>query len=183
MRGASTAAFRRAGVGYLSADRAEEGLCQTATIRDNFLAGREQNTAFSRRGVLKLGAVRNSAERAFADLSVRYRRLSDPISTLSGGNQQRVAIARELARAPKFLVAAQPTRGVDIAGAAFIHRKLAEFRDSGGAVLLVSESLDEILALSDRVIAIYNGRFVGELPRARASVEGVGRLMLGQRAP
>jgi general nucleoside transport system ATP-binding protein len=182
MTPASTSQFRAAGVGYLSADRGEEGLCLTASIRDNFIAGRERDHAFSRFSVLRLRAIAVEAERALARLSVRYGRLSDPASSLSGGNQQRLAIARELDREPKLLVAAQPTRGVDIAGTAFIHSLIAAFRDRGGAVLLISESLDEILALSDRIIGLYNGRIVGELSRHQASVDRVGRMMLGQKA-
>jgi len=182
MTRASTSHFRAAGVGYLSADRGEEGLCLTASIRDNFIAGRERDHAFSRFSVLRLRAIAVEAERALARLSVRYGRLSDPASSLSGGNQQRLAIARELDREPKLLVAAQPTRGVDIAGTAFIHSLIAAFRDRGGAVLLISESLDEILALSDRIIGLYNGRIVGELNRHQASVDRVGRMMLGQKA-
>ena len=182
MTRASTSHFRAAGVGYLSADRGEEGLCLTASIRDNFIAGRERDHAFSRFGVLRLRAIAVEAERALTRLSVRYGRLSDLASSLSGGNQQRLAIARELDREPKLLVAAQPTRGVDIAGTAFIHSLIAAFRDRGGAVLLISESLDEILALSDRIIGLYNGRIVGELSRHQASVDRVGRMMLGQKA-
>jgi general nucleoside transport system ATP-binding protein len=182
MTRASTSHFRAAGVGSLSADRGEEGLCLTASIRDNFIAGRERDHAFSRFSLLRLRAIGVEAERALSRLSVRYGRLSDPASSLSGGNQQRLAIARELDREPKLLVAAQPTRGVDIAGTAFIHSLIAAFRDRGGAVLLISESLDEILALSDRIIGLYNGRIVGELSRHQASVDRVGRMMLGQKA-
>ena len=182
MTSAATSYFRRSGVGYLSADRGEEGLCLTASIRDNFIAGRERDPAFSRFGLLKLRTIADEAERALARLSVRYGRLGDPAGSLSGGNQQRLAIARELDREPKLLVAAQPTRGVDIAGTAFIHSLIAAFRDRGGSVLLVSESLDEILALSDRIIGLYNGRIVGELSRDQASVERVGRMMVGQKA-
>ena len=180
MGGAPTASFRVAGIGYVSADRAEEGLCQGASLSDNFIAGREAE--FARGGVLRRGAIAARARAAMAALNLRYGRLSDAASTLSGGNQQRLVFARELDRAPKLLVASQPTRGVDIAGAAFIHKELATFRDRGGAVLLVSESLDEVLALSDRVLAIYNGRIVGELPRGAATVEAIGRLMLGRKA-
>ncbi len=180
MSRASAADFRAAGIGYVSADRAEEGLSLTASLADNYLAGRE--TAFTRAGVLDLGAVRRRAQAAMAALAVRYGRLSDSAATLSGGNQQRLVMARELDRAPKLLIAAQPTRGVDIAGAAFIHAALAAFRDRGGAALLISENLDEVLALSDRVIAIYNGGIVGELRRGAATVENVGRMMLGQMA-
>jgi simple sugar transport system ATP-binding protein len=179
---ASTREFRSAGVGYLSADRAEEGLCLEASIRDNFVAGREQDRPFSRGGLMRLAAIGASAEAALARLSLRYRRLSDPARSLSGGNQQRLAIAREFERRPKLLVAMQPTRGVDIAGIAFIHGQIAAFRDGGGAVLLISEELDEILELCDRVIGLYGGRITGELSRAEADVEKVGRLMLGQKA-
>jgi general nucleoside transport system ATP-binding protein len=182
MTGAGAFKFRAAGVGYLSADRAEEGLCLSASIRDNLIAGREREPGFSRFGLLKLRAVAAEARRALARLSVRYRRLGDPAGSLSGGNQQRLVIARELDRQPRLLVAAQPTRGVDIAGTAFIHSQIAAFRDRGGAVLLISESLDEVLALSDRIIGLYSGRIVGELSRDEASVERVGRMMLGQQA-
>ncbi|WP_158818567.1 ABC transporter ATP-binding protein [Methylocapsa sp. S129] len=174
--------FRAAGISYLSADRSEEGLCLTASISDNFIAGREQESPFSRGGFLRLKMINAGAENALAKLSVRYGRLTDAVRSLSGGNQQRVAIARELERGPRLLVAAQPTRGVDIVGIAFIHEQIAAFRDRGGAVLLVSEELEEILTLSDRIVGLYGGQVTGQLLRSEASVEKVGRLMLGQKA-
>ena len=179
---ASTASFRAAGVGYASPDRADEGLCLAASIRDNFVAGREREPKFSRFGVMRRSPIDAAASRALDLLSVRFDALADPAASLSGGNQQRLVLARELERDFRFLVAAQPTRGVDIAGTAFIHRMIAAFRDRGGAVLLVSESLDEILALSDRIVCLYNGKIVGEMPRGEASVGVLGQLMLGQRA-
>ena len=108
--------------------------------------------------------------------------MADAARSLSGGNQQRVVIAREFDREPKLLVAAQPTRGVDISGIAFIHQRIAEFRKREGAVLLISEEIDEILALSDRIIGLYGGVVVGELGRGEASFDKVGRMMLGQKA-
>jgi general nucleoside transport system ATP-binding protein len=182
LTGAPTARFREAGVGYLSADRAREGLCLTASLMDNFIAGRERDPEFSRLGFLKPAGVRAATAAALTRLAVRYGGLGDPAGSLSGGNQQRLAIARELARAPKFLVASQPTRGVDIAGTAFIHSLIMSFRTQGGAVLLVSEALDELLTLSDRIVCLFNGRIVGELPRSEASAETVGRMMLGRKA-
>jgi simple sugar transport system ATP-binding protein len=179
---ASAARFRRAGIGYVSADRRHEGLCLAAALTENFIAGREQDRAFSRLGFLRGANIRSEAARAFERLGVRYGALGDPAGTLSGGNQQRLAISRELSRAPKLLAVAQPTRGVDIAGSAFIHNLIAAFRDGGGAVLLVSESLDEILALSDRIVCLFNGQIVGEVSRSEASVETVGRMMLGRKA-
>jgi general nucleoside transport system ATP-binding protein len=179
---ASAARFRRAGVGYVSADRRHEGLCLAAPLTENFIAGREHDRAFSRLGFLRGANIRWEAARAFERLGVRYGALGDPAGTLSGGNQQRLAISRELSREPKLLVVAQPTRGVDIAGSVFIHNLMAAFRDRGGAVLLVSESLDEILALSDRIVCLFNGQIVGALNRPEASVETVGRMMLGRKA-
>jgi ABC-type uncharacterized transport system ATPase subunit len=151
-------------------------------LTENFIAGCEHDRAFSRLGFLRGANIRSEAARAFERLGVRYGALGDPAGNLSGGNQQRLAISRELSRAPKLLVVVQPTRGVDIAGSAFIHNLIAAFRDGGGAVLLVSESLDEILALSDRIACLFNGQIIGALSRADASVEAVGRMMLGRKA-
>jgi ABC-type uncharacterized transport system ATPase subunit len=182
LTGASTASFRLAGVGYVSANRAEEGLCLTASIRDNFIAGRERNPRFSSFGVMRRSAIDADAKSALSRLSVRFAALSGLAASLSGGNQQRLVLARELESAPRLLVAAQPTRGVDIAGTSFIHRLIGDFRDRGGAVLLVSESLDEILALSDRIVCLFNGKIVGEMARSEASVGTLGALMLGRLA-
>jgi simple sugar transport system ATP-binding protein len=182
LTGSPTSRFRAAGVGYISADRGEEGLCLTASIRDNFVAGREREPVFARFGLLQRRVIDAEAQTALMRLSIRFATLGDPAGSLSGGNQQRLAIARELEREPKLLVAAQPTRGVDIAGTAFIHGLVAAFRDRGGAVLMVSESLEEILALSDRIICLYKGQVIGEVGRAEARVETLGRMMLGQRA-
>jgi general nucleoside transport system ATP-binding protein len=182
LQGAPTARFRDVGIGYLSADRAREGLCLPASLTDNFIAGRENHHHFSKLGLLRPAAIRDQTAGALKRLAVRYGALSDPAASLSGGNQQRLAIARELARSPKLLVASQPTRGVDIAGTAFIHNLLAAFRDEGGAVLLVSEALDELLTLADRIICLFNGTVVGELARSMANVESVGRLMLGRKS-
>ena len=179
---ASPVRFRRAGIGYVSADRRHEGLCLAAALTENFIAGREHDRAFSRLGFLRGANIRSEAARAFERLGVRYGALGDPAGNLSGGNQQRLAISRELSRAPKLLVVAQPTRGVDIAGSAFIHNLIAAFRDGGGGVLLVSESLDEILALSDRIVCLFNGQIIGALNRPDASIETVGRMMLGRKA-
>ena len=122
---ASAARFRSAGIGDVSADRRHEGLCLAASFTENFIAGREHDRAFSRLGFLRGANIRSEAARAFEALDVRYGALGDPAGNISGGNQQRLAISRELSRAPKLLVVAQPTRGVDIAGSAFIHPLIA----------------------------------------------------------
>ena len=165
----------RAGIGYLSADRAHEGLCLHASISDNVLAGRHRDAPFARHGVLHPSVVRAHVAKVLALFSVVHGAAADPVGSLSGGNQQRVAIARELDRAPRLLVAAQPTRGVDIAGTAFIHARILAYRDAGGAVLLVSEELDELLALADRILVLHRGVLGG-------AVEGCARRPRAHRA-
>lgn len=178
----SVAARRDAGIGYLSADRAHEGLCLPATIRDNVIAGNHRIPPYANRGVLHPNLVRGHVRAVLARFSVVFGADTDPVSSLSGGNQQRVVIARELDRQPKILVAAQPTRGVDIAGIAALHRQILAYRESGGAVLLISEELDELLALSDRIIVLHHGTVAGELEGERADSIQIGKMMLGQAA-
>jgi ABC-type uncharacterized transport system ATPase subunit len=177
-----TLAQRRArGLAYLSPDRAAEGLCLAAPIAENAIAGHHRRPELCSHGVLRRSAI----ARHVADLLDRYsvRRASDrqTAGSLSGGNQQRVAVARELDGEPKLLVACQPTRGVDIRGIDFIHRCLIDYRDRGGAVLLVSEELEELVTLSDRIVVVYGGRITGEVARGAAGLEEIGRLMLGGR--
>ena len=141
-----------------------------------------RETPFARRGLLRPAAVRAHVRRVLAQFSVVHGAASDPVGSLSGGNQQRVATARELDRAPRLLVAAQPTRGVDIAGTAFIHARILAYRDAGGAVLLVSEELEELLALADRILVLHHGVLGGTVEGARADVVRIGRMMLGAPA-
>jgi simple sugar transport system ATP-binding protein len=102
-----------------------------------------------------------------------------PVHALSGGNRQKVIIARELSYGVRALVAAQPTRGVDVGSIEFIHRSLVDARDAGAAVLVVSAELDELLSIADRILVMYRGRIVGEVPGAEATREGVGLMMAG----
>jgi len=178
----SVAARRSAGLGYISADRAHEGLCLAETIAANVIAGRHRAKPFARRGLLWPKTIRTHANKALARFAVVYRDCQEAARTLSGGNQQRVVIARELDRNPRVLVAAQPTRGVDIAGAAFIHRQILAFAAAGGAVLLVSEEIEELLTLADRILVLYRGAVIGEVAGADRSVGRIGRMMLGEAA-
>ncbi len=172
---------RALGLSYLSPDRANEGLCVTASINDNTIAGHHRRPDFCKAGVLKVGAIRKHVTDLLDRYSVMRGSLSALVSSLSGGNQQRVVIARELDAGPKILLACQPTRGVDIRGIAFIHQCLLDFRESGGAVLLISEDLDEIIALSDRIVGLFEGRRTGELERG-THLEEIGKMMLGEAA-
>jgi simple sugar transport system ATP-binding protein len=179
---ASLSARRAAGLAYLSPDRAAEGLCLDASIVDNVIAGHHRRPDRVHWGILRLGLIRDHAEALLDRYSVRRGSSALPAASLSGGNQQRVAIARELDGDPAVLVACQPTRGVDIRGIAFIHRCLLDYRDRGGAVLLVSEELDEVITLADRILVMFNGEIRGELHRGEGDVETIGRLMLGEAA-
>jgi simple sugar transport system ATP-binding protein len=174
-------ARRAIGLAYLSPDRAAEGLCLEASIAENAVAGHHRRKNFFSAGILKLGVIGAHAEQLLDRYSVKRTSSNLAASSLSGGNQQRVAIARELDGDPDLLIACQPTRGVDIRGIAFIHQCLLDYRDRGGAVLLVSEELDEILTLADRILVIYNGELRGELSRG-GDVETIGRMMLGEAA-
>lgn len=175
-------ARRAAGLAYLSPDRAAEGLCLEASIAENAIVGHHRAPGFVTAGILKLGRIAEHAESLLDRYSVRRGSSALATSSLSGGNQQRVAIARELDGEPDLLVACQPTRGVDIRGIAFIHQCLLDYRDRGGAVLLVSEELDEVITLADRIIVVFNGELRGELRRGDGDIEQIGRMMLGEVA-
>lgn len=173
-------AQRRAlGLSYLSPDRAAEGLCLEASISDNAIAGHHRRPDLCQGGRSKLGAIRDHVEALLDRYLVKRASSLLPISSLSGGNQQKVAVARELDGDPKFMLACQPTRGVDILGIAFIHKCLIDFRDNGGGVLLISEELEELITLSDRIVVLYDGKVTGEVARGDAGIEHIGRLMLG----
>ena len=173
---------RAQGLAYLSPDRAGEGLCLTASIAENAIAGHHRRPAFSAAGVLRRRAIAAHVETLLDRFDVKRASARLPAASLSGGNQQRVAVARELDGDPKVLLACQPTRGVDIRGIAFIHQCLLDFRDHGGAVLLISEELDELVALADRIVVLYGGRQTGEVARGSARIEEIGRMMLGGAA-
>lgn len=178
-----TLAQRRAlGLAYLSPDRAAEGLCLQASILENAIASHHRRHGFSRMGILRRGAIARHVEKLLDSYGVKRASIASAASSLSGGNQQRVAVARELDGNPKALLACQPTRGVDIRGIAFIHQCLLDFRDCGGAVLLISEELDELIALSDRIVVLYQGRITGQVSRGSADLEKIGRMMLGQES-
>lgn len=172
---------RAAGIGYISADRRHEGLAIEASIEENTIAGSHRARPISNGTWVDRGAMKDVALERLKRLSVKYGVLRDPVGSLSGGNQQRVVFAREIAGAPQLLLVSQPTRGVDLNGIAAIHGILRDFRDAGGAVLLVSEELDELQMLSDRIVVMAQGRIVGELD-ANADRRDIGRLMVMEGA-
>ncbi len=172
--------MRAAGIAYVSPDRTQEGLCLDAPIEHNSVAGAHRSARFSRRGWLRLGRIRQAARDRLRSLEVVYGSVRDPARSLSGGNQQRLVFAREMAGDPAAMIVSQPTRGVDVKGIAAVHQLLRDYRERGGAVLLVSEELDELIALADRISVVADGRVVDCVPGDRASLEILGRLMLSQ---
>ena len=128
---------------------------------------------------LDFGAMKTHAWDLVTRFSIKTPSLDTPLKNLSGGNIQKLILARELARKPRILIAAQPTRGVDIGATEYIHERLLEQRDAGTAILLISEDLDEIQELSDLIAVMYEGRIVGTVARGRASPANLGLLMAG----
>ncbi len=133
-------------------------------------------------GLLDESAINRHAERLVKAYDVRPPSITLPATSYSGGNAQKLIVARELERDPKVLIAAQPTRGVDIGAIEFIHRQIVAARDRGLAVLLVSADLNEVMSLSDRIVVLYEGRIMGELAQAEATAERLGLMMAGSRA-
>jgi simple sugar transport system ATP-binding protein len=168
---------RRAGIGYVSADRKHEGLAIGLSLADNSIATPALGD-LARFGWLRPRVVADHVRAVLDRAAVRYGSASDPASSLSGGNQQRVVIGRETINRPRVLVASQPTRGVDVRGIGYIHGLLRTARDEGAAIVLFSEELDELRALSDRILVLHRGRVVGLLPAGSSRAE-IGALMLG----
>src|SRR5579875_2884627 len=172
-------AERRAGLAHIPEDRRGSGLVLTDSIADNMILGRANWPQFTWRGfVLLLKRIVNWAKKLIVEFDIRTSSAEAAARSLSGGNQQKIIIAREFSANPMALIAAQPTRGVDIGAIEFIHRRIIEQRDAGKAVLLVSAELDEIRSLSDRIAVMYEGKIVG-IVSPDASEEELGILMTG----
>lgn len=150
-----------AGLGFVPEDRSTDGLVAGLSIAENMILDRYDDPVFGRGPALSPARVRANAERLREEFDVRVTDVSDPISTLSGGNQQKAILARELSRPLKALVASQPTRGLDVGSIEFVHKRLVQERDAGAAVLIISSELDEVYSLADRIAVMYRGRVVG----------------------
>ncbi|OIJ26854.1 ABC transporter ATP-binding protein [Nocardioides luteus] len=168
-----------AGIGFIPEDRQIEGLVSNFTIAENLMLNRSYDKPFVSRGSLNLKKLDTFAKEKLAEYDVRAPGVSTLAGQLSGGNQQKVVVARELSRDLRLLVAAQPTRGVDVGSIEFIHKQIVAARDSGVPVLVVSSELDEISALADRIMVLYRGRVVGIVP-ADTSRDTLGLMMAGE---
>jgi len=170
---------RAAGIAYVPEDRAHTGTAPRASATDNLNMGFHRRPPLSRRGVLDRAAMRDRARGLIARFGIKIPGEGTAVGTLSGGNLQKVVVARELDHQAPVLIAEQPTRGVDVGAIEFIHAQLVAERDKGRAVLLVSAELGEVLALSDRVLVMYEGRVIAEVPGNEATETSLGLLMAG----
>jgi general nucleoside transport system ATP-binding protein len=165
----------RAGLGRITEDR-RGSVIPRLTVEQNLVL--EDLDRFRRYGFTQRNRVRQHARQLIADFDIRAEP-HEAVAGLSGGNLQKVLLARALSRDPRALVAAQPTRGLDVGAYAYVHEQLRRLRDAGGGVLLISEDLDELHALADRIVVLFAGRVIGELPRADATPRALGLLMTG----
>jgi simple sugar transport system ATP-binding protein len=177
--GRSPREVMKAGVRYIPEDRHAMGLVLNFSVAYNFVLKSAGMVPFTRQGLLQPRTILDYARRLTRAFDVRTRSVRSSVSQLSGGNQQKIVVGRELEPNPDLLVAMQPTRGLDVGAMEYIHKLLVQQRDNGGAILLISTELEEVMALSDRILVIYEGRIMGELPGGRANVKKIGLMMAG----
>jgi simple sugar transport system ATP-binding protein len=175
---ASTRDRLRAGIGYVPEDRSEDGIVGEFSVADNLVLDVYDRPPYASGIALNLDAIRESAVRRVQEYDVRTTSVQTPAGTLSGGNQQKVVVAREMGRDVKLMLVSQPTRGLDVGSIEFVHKRLVAQRDAGAAVLIVSSELDEIYALADRIAVMYEGRIVAFCPPTIPEQE-LGLLMAG----
>ncbi|WP_282603587.1 ABC transporter ATP-binding protein [Paracoccus sp. PARArs4] len=178
-RGCDAASRRRAGMGHIPEDRQVEGLIMDFAAWENVAFGWQDAPEFNRGWLMDNAAIRSDAADKMERFDVRPRNPNLAARNFSGGNQQKIVVAREIERNPDLLLIGQPTRGVDIGAIEFIHKRIVELRDAGKAILLVSVELDEILSLSDRVAVMFDGRIMGERDPASTTTGELGLLMAG----
>jgi simple sugar transport system ATP-binding protein len=172
---------RERGVAYVPEDRRVEGLVLPFTVADNFILGKQDRPPYARRGVLQRETIAKEGDRLAKEFDVRPPNARVIVGTLSGGNQQKVVLGREISESPRLIVISQPTRGLDIGSTEYVHERLLEQRARGCGILLISSELDEIRALSDRIAVMFEGRIVATLDAKEATEERLGLLMAGQK--
>jgi len=177
--GATPHTIHDMGVGHVPEDREKDGVVGQYSIADNMVLNRFDEAEFSSKGIRNRSAVNQLADTLVEEYDVRTPSIQTTAQSLSGGNKQKVVIARELAANPSLLIASQPTRGVDVGSIEFIHSQIVKARDDGAGVLLVSAELDEVMGLSDRILVMYDGRIVAEIDGDNADRNRIGRLMAG----
>jgi simple sugar transport system ATP-binding protein len=168
------------GLAYIPEERNRDGMIREFNVAENLIMRDTDQEPFSKRGFLNFKAIASQANRMVERFVIKTPTIDTPMKSLSGGNAQKVILARELSRQPSVLLAAQPTRGVDIGATEYIRQLIIEQRAHGTATLLISEDLDEILALSDRIAVIFKGQIMGVLEGNQATAEKLGLMMAGE---
>jgi simple sugar transport system ATP-binding protein len=181
LAGRHTSRWLAAGVAYVPEDRHRDGILGAASVTENLLLGAQRSAAYRRAGLLDWRRVREHSRATIERYTIRTPGPDAPAGNLSGGNIQRLVLARAFDREPAVLVLQNPTRGLDLRSTRFVYDRVHEARDRGCAVVLISEDLDELSLLADRMVVLYSGQIVGE--RARGGYDGyaLGRLMAGVR--
>jgi general nucleoside transport system ATP-binding protein len=177
--GASPSRVRAAGLAYVPEERMRDGVISDFSVADNLILVDNRSRAYSRLGFLRRKAIRSHCEHLVDDFAVKTPDISTPARNLSGGNIQKLILARELSGSPRVLLVAQPTRGIDVGSAQYIHERLVDQRNAGTAVLVISEDLDEVMTISDRIIVMYRGRIIGSADPRTSTREAIGLLMAG----
>lgn len=171
-----------AGMGYVPEDRHKHGLILDFALKENFIIHHYQRPPFAKNGILQPKEIDDYAKRLIDEFDVRSGNGSETLTrSMSGGNQQKAIIAREIDRSPDLLIVVQPTRGLDVGAIEYIHKRIVEERDNGKAILLVSFELDEVLALSDRIAVLFDGQITGELKAAETNEKELGLYMSGSK--
>jgi simple sugar transport system ATP-binding protein len=181
LAGSGPAAMRSAGLGYVPEERMRDGVIGDFTVSENLMLVDSRNPEYSRSGFLRGGVIRQRCRELVSAFNVKTPGIDTAARKLSGGNIQKLILARELSGRPRVLLVAQPTRGIDVGAAEYIHRRLIEQRASGTAVLIISEDLDEVTSVSDRILVMYEGSIIGEVDPRRTPRETLGLMMAGVR--
>lgn len=179
--GLSSSALLERGLSYVPEERMRDGMIKDFSVADNLILREHNQSPFSKYGFFSFKSIKNRADELIREYNVKTPSQDTPVKKLSGGNIQKLILARELSREPRVLIASQPTRGLDIGATSDVHRILMNQRSKGTATLLISEDLDEILALSDRIAVIYEGQIMNIVDREMANSEMLGLLMAGVR--
>ncbi|MGO1877376.1 MAG: ATP-binding cassette domain-containing protein, partial [Brevibacterium yomogidense] len=168
----------RKGIGFVPEDRSTDGVIGTFTISENMILDLYDQAPYATGMSMQPAVVRSEGEKKVGEFDIRLTSIDDPISTLSGGNQQKVVLSRELGRPLRLLIASQPTRGLDVGSIEFVHKRIIAERDSGTPCVIVSTELDEVFNIADRIAVMYRGRVVGIVP-AGTPRDVLGLMMAG----
>ena len=168
------------GLASIPPNRMTQGLVMNFKVKENLILGRHRKEPFCKGINLQHEVINRFAEQAIVDYNLAVNSSSQATKTLSGGNLQKIILSRELSHEPKFVIASSPTRGLDIGATEFVHQRLIELRNSGVGILLISEDLDEIINISDRIAVIFNGKLMAVLNSEEASRDHIGMLMAGE---